>query len=121
MSRTEVERSYGRPMRATVFETRTGKRAVGTTFSRHGGSLQVDYVAGRVIGIRTNAAYYRTRSRVGVGSLLTAARGLPGFKQDACIAGYARFDGAIWTGFAGGGSPPTVREVLIFVLRHYSC
>jgi hypothetical protein len=122
MARAAVERRYGKPARAVVFADYFpfGTRYYGETLERvtyrlHDGTLEVEYVAGRVKTVETTSTYYRTANGVGVGTHL------PG---DRCIrldeAGGVGPPGCkpIWRGFSFDGDcldawlTPTTNEAM---------
>jgi hypothetical protein len=107
MARAAVERRYGEPAReealADYFPFGTqyhGQKLERAVYRLHDGVLQVQYVAGRVKTIETTSTYYRTASRIGVGTRLP---------RDRCIrldeVGYVGPRGCkdTWRGFRFDG------------------
>jgi hypothetical protein len=81
MPRDTVERRYGKPAREDVFTDYFpfgteyyGQELERVLYRLHDGTLQVQYVVGRVKTVETTSAYYRTANRIGVGTHLPRDR-----------------------------------------------
>ena len=79
MSEQRVRAQYGPPDSSFVSAGEGAEKGLFATYRRHGGFLSVVYSGGKVVGVLTNARFYKTAKQYGAwgpGGAMTMVRGL---------------------------------------------
>jgi hypothetical protein len=103
---------YGQP--ATTRSVRVGTRQLQElVYQIHGGTLAVTVARGRVVGVTTTSAYYRTAGNMGATARMGAVRGWTGVRWIPCRRAYRRaFNGVpVYVTPRGGRSGATIAAI----------
>jgi hypothetical protein len=111
-SESSVTAFYGKaPNVRTVQLARRPVRQL--VYPLHGGALSIMVDRGRVVGVTTTSAYYRTAGRLGAASGIAPVRKWSGVRWIACRGAYRRSFGGVpvYVTPKGGRSGTTIAEV----------
>ncbi len=103
---------YGPPQRTAAARSRAGGELT-LAYRVHGGTLWVVVRRGVVVGVATDARYYETAGKLGVGSSMAPVRGWRGLAWRRCQRAFRRAFGAVsvYVAPAGGRLGGTVKSV----------